>query len=320
MRVRHREVAREDVRDPVEGHDRAVRSRLDHGRPHRGIERQPVLAVLCVTDASQLVQEPEALVDEGVRREHVLLDQIGALARHASDEGLCGRIGIDMLLVVPGGHEGALMAGKTARPREPRLAVCVHGRGRGVQRPDVIRNSRGEYLQDVWDCVPEPRIEPALGVDDATHDLRMELVRDGAVISGVDAAQEPVLAERRDHIGVGRVRYCIRTLEEPLHPLLELLVGNHVEVVGRIAHVPLRAVELLHEHLVVPPAAGPFRAAEEVPVEGKAFLVGAVSGIRADDIFQREVLQGTQLAPVHLVLGHLVVRECLSGCKREKAL
>ena len=148
----------------------------------------------------------------------------------------------------------------------------------------------------------------------------MELVGNRAVVRGVDAAQEPVLAERRDHIDVGRIRYCIRALEEPLHPLLELLVGNHVEVVGRIAHVSLRAVELLHENLVVPPAAGPFRATEEVPVEGKPVLVWTVCGIRADDIFQREVLQGAQLAPVHLVLGYLVMREGLSGRKREKAL
>ena len=148
----------------------------------------------------------------------------------------------------------------------------------------------------------------------------MELVRDGAVVRGVDAAKEPVLSESGDHIDVGRVLCGIRSLEEPLNPLLELLIGNHVEVVGRIAHIPLGAVELLHEHLVVPPAAGPFRAAEEVPVEGKPVLVGTVFGISMDDVFQCEVLQCAQLAPVHLVLGHLVVREGLSGCKREKAL
>ena len=126
--VSHLEIAREDAFDPAEGHDRAVRCGLDHGRPHRCIERQPVLAVLGVADARQLVQEPEALVDEGVRRKYVLIYQIGALARHAPDECLCGRIGVDMLLVVPGCDEGALMAGKTARPREPRLAVGVQGR------------------------------------------------------------------------------------------------------------------------------------------------------------------------------------------------
>ena len=125
---------------------------------------------------------------------------------------------------------------------------------------------------------------------------------------------------RRDQIDVGRIRRGIRALEEPLHPLLELLVGNHVEVVGRIAHVPLGSVVLFHEYLVVPLAAGPFRAAEEVPIEGEAVLIGAVCGIRADDIFQREVLQGAQLASVHLVLGHLVVREGLAGREGEKAL
>jgi len=128
VRVRHREVAREDVRDSTEGHDRAVRCGLDHGRPHRRIERQPVLAVLGVADARQFVQEPEALVDEGVRRKHVLIYQIGALARHAPDECLRGRIGVDMLLVVPGCDEGALMVGKAPRPREPRLAVRIQGR------------------------------------------------------------------------------------------------------------------------------------------------------------------------------------------------
>ena len=168
--------------------------------------------------------------------------------------------------------------------------------------------------------VLEPGIEVALGVDDAAHDLRMELVRDSTVVRGVDAAKEPVISESGDHIDVGRVLCGIRSLEEPLYPLLELLIGNHVEVVGRIAHIPLGAVELLHEHFVVPPAAGPFRAAEEVPVEGKPVLVGTVLGISMDDVFQCEVLQCAQLAPVHLVLGHLVVREGLSGCKREKAL
>lgn len=63
----------------------------------------------------------------------------------------------------------------------------------------------------------------------------MELVRDSTVVRGVDAAKEPVLSESGDHIDVGRVLCGIRSLEEPLYPLLELLIGNHVEVVGRIA-------------------------------------------------------------------------------------
>jgi len=163
-------------------------------------------------------------------------------------------------------------------------------------------------------------MESALGVDDAAHDLRMELVGNRTVVRGVDAAEEPVLGKRGDHIDVGRVLCGIRSLEEPLDPLLELLIGNHVEIVGRIAHIPLGAVEPLHEHLVISPAAGPFRAAEEVPVEGKPVLVGTVFGISMDDVFQCEVLQCAQLAPVRLVLGHLVVREGLAGREGEKAL
>ncbi len=155
------------------------------------VERQPVLAVLGVADARQLVQEPEALVDEGVRREHVLIDRVGV---HCPSCAGSMPLRPHRCRYAP---RSSRVRRRRAHGREDgattRTSPC-RGRPRARPSPRALRrrgSCRGRF-QDMGARVLEPGIEVALRVDDAAHDLRMELVRDGTVVRGVDTAKEPV--------------------------------------------------------------------------------------------------------------------------------
>ena len=179
---------------------------LHHGITLGAAERALVVAVEGDLEAGELVAEAVLLVQQGALGERVLADQVAALPRHAADEALGRGLPVDVLVDVPRGDAGVLVARLALGPGEPVAAAGPDRSPVGRERPDVVRDAAAEHIHDVVPVLEEEGMEAALVVDDALELLGVELEGDRAGVGGADAAAEPLGAQPlKDVADVGDV-------------------------------------------------------------------------------------------------------------------